>query len=71
MLRVLRGLWQGLEHLDAGGEVVDGFQIGRAVTGVFARPLPVVHRLLGEARLRVMMRQPLGLRLGGLRKSLL
>jgi hypothetical protein len=29
-----------------------------------------VHRLFGEARLRVMMRQQLGLRLGGLWKVL-
>ena len=29
--------------------MTDGFQIGRAFAGLFARPLPVVHRLLGAA----------------------
>jgi hypothetical protein len=65
---MLRRRWQGREQLDPGGEVADGFQIGRAVAGVFAGLLPVGHSLLGEARLRVMLRQQLGLRLGGLRK---
>ena len=68
VLGMLRRLWQGLEQLDPGGEVADGFQMGRAVAGVLARPLPVGNRLLGEARLRVVMRQQLGLRLGGLGK---
>ena len=52
----MRGrLWQGLEQLDARGHMADGFQIGRAVAGVLARPLPVVHRLLGAARRGVVL----------------
>ena len=50
LLGMLRRLWQGLEQLDPGGEVADRFQIGRAVAGVLAGPLPVEHRLLGAAR---------------------
>ena len=69
LLGMLRRLWQGLEQLDPGGQVADGFQIGRAVAGVLARPLPVGNGLLGAARLRVVMRQQLGLRLSGLRET--
>ena len=29
-------------------QVADGFQMGRAVAGVLARPLPVANRLLDE-----------------------
>ena len=46
---MLKRLWQGREQLDAGGHVADGFQIGRAVAGVLACPLPVGHCLFGEA----------------------
>ena len=55
LLGMRRRLWQGLEQLDPGGEVADGFQIGRAVAGVLARPLPVAHRLLGAARRGVVL----------------
>src|SRR5262245_51778172 len=48
-------LWQSLEQLDAGGAVVDGFQIGRALAGVLTRSLPVAHRLLGAARRGVVL----------------
>ena len=47
---MLGRLWQGLEQLDPGGQVADGFQMGRAVAGLLAGPLPVAHRLLGAAR---------------------
>ena len=68
LLRTLGRLWQGREELDPGGEVADGFQIGRAVASAFARLLPVGNSRLGEARLGVMMRQQFRLRLGGLQK---
>ena len=55
LLGTLRRLWQGLEQLDPGGEVADGFQMGRAVAGVLARPLPVGNGLLGAARLGVVL----------------
>jgi hypothetical protein len=55
VLSMLRRLWQGLEQLDPGGEVADGCQIGRAVAGVLARPLPVGNGLLGAARRRVVL----------------
>ena len=35
--------------------VADGFQMGRAVAGLLAGPLPVVHRLLGAARRGVVL----------------
>ena len=63
VLGMRRRLWQGREQLDAGGEVADGFHMGRAITGVLARPLPVVHRLLGAARRGVVLGHQLRLRL--------
>ena len=68
VLGTLGRLWEGLEQLDPGGEVADGFQIGRAVAGVLARPLPVAHRLLGAARRGVVLGEQLGLGLGHLGK---
>jgi hypothetical protein len=44
-----RRLRQSFEHLDPGGEVADGFYMGRAIAGVLARLLPVAHRLLSAA----------------------
>jgi hypothetical protein len=70
VLGPLGRLWQRLQQLNPGGQVVDGFQIGRAVAGLLARPLPVGNSLLSEARLRVVMRQQLGLGLHGLGKLL-
>jgi hypothetical protein len=62
MLGTLGCLWQGREQLDPAGEVVDGFQMGRAVAGVLASPLPVPHGRRGETSLGVVVRQQLGLR---------
>jgi len=59
LLRLLRRRWQGLEQRNPGGYVADGFQVGRAVTGVFARPLPIVNRLLREPCLSGVMCQKL------------
>jgi len=56
-------LWQGLQQLDPGGEVADGFNIGRAVAGLLYRPLPVDHRLLGAACGSVVLGHQLWLRL--------
>ena len=55
VLGTLRRLGQGLEQLDAGGHVVDGFQMGRAVAGLLAGPLPIDYCLLGAARRRVVL----------------
>ena len=55
LLGMLRCLWQGLEQLDPGSEVADGFQMGRTVAGLLACPLPVDHRLRGAARRRVVL----------------
>jgi hypothetical protein len=35
----------------------DRFRIGRALDGALARPLPVTHSLLAQARHRVTMRE--------------
>ena len=55
LLGMLRRLWQRLEQLDPGGQVADGFHMGRAVAGLLACPLPVGHRLLGAARRGVVL----------------
>ena len=68
VLDMRRRLWQGREQRNPGGQVADGFQMGRAVAGVLTRPLPVEHCLLGEARLGVVIRQQFRLGLGGLGK---
>ena len=60
--------WAGLQHLDPRGKVADGFQIGRAVAGVLARPLPVGEGLRCEPGLRVMMRHQFRLGCSGLGK---
>ena len=65
VLGMLRRLWQGLEQLDPGGEVADSFQVGRAVAGVLARPVPVGNRLLGAARCGVVLGEQLRLSLYG------
>jgi len=68
VLETLRRLWQGREELDRGGEMADGFQMGRARAGVLTRSLPVGNGLLGEARLSVVMRHQLWLCLYSLGK---
>ena len=71
LLDMLRRLWQGLEQLDPGSAVADGFQICRAVAGVLTRPLLVAHRLLGAARRSVVLGHQLRLRLDQLGKPCL
>jgi hypothetical protein len=63
VLGMRRRLGQGREQLNPGGEVADRFQMGRAVAGVFARPLPAAHGLLGAPRRGVMLGYQLRLRL--------
>ena len=67
LLGTLRRLWQGLEQLNPRSQVADGLQIGRAVAGVFARPLPVDHRLRVAACRSVVLGHQLrlGLHRGG------
>src|SRR5215510_2263479 len=65
---MLRRRWQGLQQLDAGGQVADRFHIGRALSGLLARPLPVGNRLLGTARRGVVLSHQLWLRRDGLRE---
>ena len=65
VLETLRRLWQGREELDRGGEMADGFQMGRAVAGVLTRSLPVDHRLLGAVRRGVVLGNKLRLGLHG------
>jgi hypothetical protein len=48
--------------------MADGFHIGRAVTGLLARPRPVDYRLLSAARRGVVLGHQLWLRLDGLRE---
>ena len=69
VLGTLRRLWQGLEQLDPSGAVADGFQIGRAFTGLLTCPLPVANGLLCEPSLSIVMGQQLGLRLAALGKA--
>jgi hypothetical protein len=68
LLGTRQRLWQGLQQLDPGGAVADGFPMGRAVAGLLTRPLPVDHRLLGAARGGVVLGDQLGLRRDGLRE---
>ena len=63
LLGMLRRLWQGFEQPDPSGEVVDGFHMGRTVTGLLAGPLPVDYRLLSAARRGVVLGHQLWLRL--------
>ena len=70
VLCMLKRLRQGREQLEPGGEVADGFQIGRALAGALPRPLPVGDGLRTQACLSVVLRQQLGLRLGRLWKLL-
>ena len=65
---MLRRLWQGLEQLDPGGHVADGFQMGRAVAGSLTRLVPITDRLGNEPCFRIVMRQQFGLCLSGLRE---
>ena len=44
-----------LEQLNPGGEVADSFEIGRAVAGLLARPLPVANGLPCEPSLGIVM----------------
>jgi hypothetical protein len=69
LLGTRRRLWQGLEQLDPSSHMADGFQIGRAVAGALAGPLPVGYGRLRQCRFRVVMRQQLGLGLGRLGKE--
>jgi hypothetical protein len=55
LLGMLRRFWQGLKQLDPSTQVANGFQMGRAVAGLLAGPLPVDHRLLGTACRGVML----------------
>ena len=66
LLGMRRRLWQGLEQLNPGGQVADGFQMGRAVTGLLACLLPVANSLCNEPCFRTVMRQQFGLCLSGL-----
>ena len=64
------GVRQRPEHLQPCGEVSDGFEIGRALDGSLAGPLPVGNRLLLKTRPRIVMGHQFRPRVGGLRKSL-
>ena len=66
LLTVLTRVWEGGQHLQALGEVTDGFHMRRALVRALARLIPVPHRLLGEARLGIMLCQQLGVRLDSL-----
>ena len=48
--------------------MADRFEIGRAVTRLLARPLPVANGLLNEPSLGIVMGQQLGLRRDGYRE---
>jgi hypothetical protein len=47
------------------------FQMGRALEGPLARPLPISHRLLSKARLGVVLGKEFRLHVAGLRESCL
>jgi hypothetical protein len=55
-----------LQHVYPLAEVHDGFALSHALPRPLAGPLPVRHRLLGESRLGIVMRQQFGLGLSGL-----
>jgi hypothetical protein len=61
LLGMLRRLWQGLEQLDPGSQVADGFQIGREVAGLLAGPLPVGNGLLRAPGRGIVLGHQLGL----------
>jgi hypothetical protein len=48
--------------------MADRFEIGRAVTGLLARPLPIANRLLVTARRGVVLGDQFRLRLNGLQE---
>ena len=62
----LGGVWKGSEQLQPLREVRHRFEIGRALEGPLAGPLPVGECLRAQARLGVVVRHQLGLRLDGL-----
>ena len=66
LLAVLKRVWEGGEQLQTLAEVPNGFHMRRALVRALARLIPVAHRLLGEARLGVVVRQQFGLRRGRL-----
>src|SRR5262249_46454626 len=69
LLSMLWRRWQGREQRDSGGKMADGFQIGRAIAGLLACPLPVANGRLGEPSLGIVLGQQLGLRLAALGKA--
>jgi hypothetical protein len=68
LLAVLQRVWKGLEQLQPLAEVPDRFHMRRALLRALARLIPVPHRLLGAARLGIMLRQQLGVRRDRLRE---
>jgi hypothetical protein len=64
--KLVRGAHRGIrhagEHSQPLPEMADGFRMGRPLEGALAGPLPVADRLSVEPCLRVMVRQPFGLR---------
>jgi hypothetical protein len=56
VLGAIRGLWQGLEHLQSFCEVAHGFYMRRALVSAMTGPLPVGNRLLRQARLSMQQR---------------
>jgi hypothetical protein len=70
LLRPRVGLRQRAEHLQAPGHVADRFEGGGALERPLPGVLPVRHRLLAEARFRVVMGHQCGLGFGRLGKAL-
>ena len=68
---MLKGIWERLEQLQRLGEVADSLDIRRALAGALARPLPIGDGLRAQARLGIVVRYQLGLRLGSLREPCL
>src|SRR5262249_14090476 len=66
----LQSVRQGLEQLQSGGEVTDGFGMSRALARSLPGLLPIRDGLLDDTCLRVVMREEFGLGFSDLRKAL-
>src|SRR5215510_1434863 len=64
LLGVLRRRWEALKQLQPFCEVTDRFMVGRALDSTLARALPIGDGLHASTRLRVVIGQQFGLRLG-------
>src|SRR4029453_2630355 len=61
LVRPLASLWESGEHLQPFGDVADCLEVGGALEGSLAGPLPMGNSRCAEARLGVVMGEQFGL----------